>query len=143
MHGRVERGSASTTDLVRVDDSVALVGRRAGRLEIACRDRDLDLRRKSAKPEKRLRGVLERARDSRDGRVDLALGESQQREAGLRIPSHLARGAIGLLGACEVAAATPDLADLVVAAGRDHLVEVLELLARRHGLRLGGRPVPA
>ena len=78
-----------------------------------------------------------------DGRVDLALGEPEEREARLRIPSHLTRGAIGLLGAREVAAATPDLADLVVAAGRDHLVEVVELLARRYGLRLGGRPVPA
>ena len=84
VHGRVERGSASTTDLVRVDDCVALVGRRARRLEIACCDRDLDLRRKSAKPEKRLQGVLERALDSRHGRVDLALGEPEEREAGLR-----------------------------------------------------------
>ena len=115
VHGRVERGSASTTDLVRVDDLLALVGRRASRLEIAGGDGDLDLRGKSAEAEERLRGVLERACDPGDGRVDLPLGEPEEREARLRIPAHLARDAIGLLGAREVAAATPDLADLVVA----------------------------
>ena len=84
-------------------------------------------------------GVLERARDRRDGAVDLALGETQEREAGLRSPSQLVGFRVRLHRGGEVAAAAADLTDLVVAAGRDVAVEVVELLARcdRLLLRLG------
>ncbi len=84
---------------------------------------------------------LERALDSGDSRVDLALGEPDEREPWLWLASELARGAIGVLGSDEVAAAPADLADLVPARSGDHLVEVLELLAGRERLRLRRRPV--
>src|SRR4029077_5819743 len=47
------------------------------------------------------------------------------------------------LGALEVASATADLGDLVVAERGDGAVEVVELLAGRDRLRFGGRPVTA
>ena len=134
---------ASVADLVRVDDPARAPRRPSRGPEVAGGDGDLDLGRKAAEPEERLLDLLERARDSRHGRVDLALGETEEREARLRIAAQLVRRAVRLLRAREVAAPTADLADLVVAAGRDLAVEVVELLARRQRLRLGRRPVAA
>ncbi len=78
VHRRVERCSASITDLVLIDDAVALVRCRASRLEVAGRDRDLDLSRKTPEAEERLGRFVERARDPCDGGVDLAFGKPEQ-----------------------------------------------------------------
>ena len=58
------------------------------------------------------------APDTRDRGVDLALGEAEEGETGLRIAPQLVRRRVRLLGTREVAALTTDLADLVVAASR-------------------------
>ena len=75
--------------------------------------------------------------------ADLALGEPQEREPRLRVAPELVRRRVRLLGAREVAAPAPDLADLVVAVGGDAAVEVVELLAGGERLRLGRGPVAA
>ena len=93
--------------------------------------------------EERLGGVLDGSRDSRHRGVDLALGEPEEREARLRLAAHLARHAVRLFGTREVAAATTNLGDLVVAARGDHAVEVVQLLTCGDGLCLCGRPVAA
>ena len=114
--------------------------RRPSGLQVAGGDRDLDLRRQPPHARERILDPLERAGDARDRGVDLALGEPEESEPRLRISAELVRGPVGLLRAGEVAAAAPDLADLVVARSRDLAVEVEELLARGDA---PGPPQPA
>ena len=102
-----------------------------------------NLRRQALEPYEGLLGVLQRARDSRDRRPDLPLGEPQQGETRLGVASQLVRRRVRLLRAREVAATPSDLADLVVPAGGDDAVEVVQLLAGCDCLRLGGGPVAA
>ncbi len=141
VNQRVVRSRAPPADLVRVDDLLGLGRRAPRRLEIACRDRDLDVRRQAPEPEQRISRVLETPGYARDRGIDLALREPKQRETRLRLAAQLVRHAVRLLGAREVAAPPADLSDLVVAARGDRAVEVVELLARGDGLRLGSRPV--
>ena len=112
------------------------VGRCAGGLQVAGRDRDLDLRGQTRKTPERLVEVLEAARDPRHRPVDLALAEPKQREARLRVAPELVRLGVGLLRGGEVAEAAADLADLVVPARGDPALEVVQLLAGRHRLLL-------
>ena len=102
--------------------------------QVAGGDRDLDLCRKVPEARQRLLDVLQRPRDAGDRGVDLALGEAEEREARLRVASQLVRRAVRLLRSGEVASPAADLADLVVAAGGDAAVEVVELLAGRDAL---------
>ena len=120
VDGRVERRRPAAADLVRVDDLLELVRRGARRLQVAGRDRDLDLRGQAPQPRQSGSWASSSARrDPRDRGVDLALGETQEREARLRVAAR-ARSAVRYASSAagEVAAATADLADLVVAARR-------------------------
>ncbi len=119
------------------------VGRRPRGLQVSGSDRDLDLCRQSPEAEERLCGVLNGSRDPCHCSVDLALGQPEEREARLRLAAHFARHAVRLLGTREVAAATTNLGDLVVAARGDHAVEVVQLFTCGDGLCLCGRPVAA
>ena len=112
-------------------------------LEVVRCDRDLDLRREAAQTNERLLDLGERASHPRDGGVDLALGEAKERVSGLRCAAQLLGRRVRLLRPGEVAAATPDLTDLVVAAGGHGAVEVVDLLACRDRLRLGLGPLAA
>ena len=143
MGGRVERRSAPLPDLVRVDDLLEFRGGSTGGLQVTGRNCDLDLRGKRAHPYERRLDVLQEVRDPGDRAVDLPLGETEERQPGLRITAPLVRGRVRLLRAGEVSTAPADLADLVVPAGGDAAVEVAELLAGRHRLQLGRRPVTA
>ena len=143
VHHGVERRGPALADLVRVDRLLHLVRCRARRLQIACRNRDLDLRGEPAEPEEGALCFLQRALHSGQRGIDLALGEPDEREPRLWLAAKLARDAIRVLRSHEVAAAAADLADLVPAGGGDHLVEVLELFAGRERLRLRRRPVAA
>ena len=140
---RVECRRPTAADLVRVDDLLELVRRRAGRLQVACRNRDLDLRRQTPQARQRLLGIVERAGDSRDRAVDLPLGQAEQGEARLWVEPELVRRSVRLVCSGEVAEPTADLADLVVPAGRDGALEVVELLASLHRLLLGADQVAA
>ncbi len=119
MDRRVERGSAPLSDLVRVDDLLELLRRGTRGLQVTGCDRDLHQRGKRTQPHERRLDVLQEVRDACDRALDLPLGEAEEREPGLGIPPPLVRGRIRLLGAREVPATPPDLADLVVAAGGD------------------------
>ena len=61
----------------------------------------------------------------------------------MRVAPELVRAPVRLLRGGEVAATTPDLADLVEAAGRDRALIVLQLLTGLERLLLGSLPVTA
>ena len=108
MASKARRPAAA--DLVRVHDALELCSRRAGGLQVAGCDRDLDLRGQTREAPERLVEVLEAARDPRHRPVGLALAEPKQREARLRVAPELVRLGVGLLGGGEVAEAAADLA---------------------------------
>lgn len=56
--------------------------------------------------------MLERVADGLGGERDVALREVHEREAGLRVPAELVRGAKGLLRATDVAPEQADPAEL-------------------------------
>ena len=95
---------APLADLVRVHDGLELAERSARRLQVARRDRDLDLGGSRRTRRQRIPDVRERVCDARDGGVDLALCKPQQCEPGLRVATELVRRCVRLLGAREVSA---------------------------------------
>jgi len=143
VDGGVERSGASLADLVRVNDLFELLQCGARRLEVAGSDGDLHLSREASNADERILDVVKEPCDAGDRGIDLALGETEEREARLRLAPELVRRAVRLLSTGEVAPPAPDLPDLVVPAGCDAAVEVVQLLTGRERLRFGRRPVAA
>ncbi len=143
MDRGIERRCAPAADHVGVDDALELVGGGARGLDVPGSERDLDLSRELLHPTERLFDLLEASPDARDSGVDLALGEAEQGQPGLRDLSPLVRLAVRRVGGGEVATTPTDLADLVVPRGRHEAVVVVKLLACRDRLCLGLRPVAA
>ena len=138
VNRRVEGRRTAAAELVGVDELLELRDRSTRRLQIAGGHGDLDLRRKPTDPRQRFLDLVECARDSRNGRLELPFRKVEQCEAGLGVGSELVRTRVRLLGGSEVAEPTADLADLVVAARGDVALEILELVAGRRRDLLGG-----
>ena len=85
VDGGVERGSSAAADLVGVDDLLELRGRRTRRLQVSGGHRDLHLSREPPEARERFLDLLERARDSRDGRIELPFRKAKQGKARLGV----------------------------------------------------------
>ena len=110
-------------------------------VHVTCGQRDLHLGwKQTGAVQARQRLFLERSLDRAGRRVDLALRQPHQREAGLGVASEVARARESLLGRLELAHAEPDLADLVERLARDSRVEVLQLLRGLLEFAVGIRP---
>ena len=140
---RVERRGAAAAYLVRVDDPVDLVRRRASRLQVVRRDGDLHERGEHAEPQHGGFHLVESVPDAGERAVHLALRQSQEAEPGLHRASPFVRRPVRLLRAREVTAAASDLGDLVVPGRRDVAFEISQLLAGRDRLLLRRGPVTA
>ena len=116
VDGGVERGSSAAADLEGVHDLLELRGRRARGLQVSGGHGDLHLRRQPPEPGERFLDLFERARDSRDGRIELPFRKAEQGEARLGVVPQLVRARVRLVGSGEVAEPAANLADLVVAA---------------------------
>jgi hypothetical protein len=134
-HG-VERRCPSAAELVRVDDLLELGVRLACGRHVTGGESDLGARRETANARERVARLAQRARDRGGGRVDLPLREPEQRQPRLWIASELVGSSIRLLGRPVVAEPPANLTDLVVPAGGDRALEVVQLLARLDRLTL-------
>ena len=127
------KASAVAGDLQGVGEVLELRRSRTRGLQVAGGGRDLDLCRKTPQASEQLVDLGEAAGDCRDGGVELAFGEAEQRQPGLGIAAKLVRLAVGLLRGSGIPEPPTDLADLVIPAGTDQPVEVLKLLAQPTG----------
>ena len=85
-----------------VGEHTELIGCRAGGGGVAGREHDLDVGAEHARARHGVFGFADDAADHRVGDVDPALGESEQGEAGLWVPSELVGALIRGFGAVEV-----------------------------------------
>ena len=130
---------------VALDDRFQLVDRGPRPPDLTGRDRDLDLGRQEACPGPAIPGLLgHRPVDRGRCGLDLALGQADERERGLRRSTPSVRLAEGRLRPLEVAPQATDVADRVepVGLGRDG-VEGAELAGRPFELLLRSLPRPA
>ena len=121
-------------------DSLELVGRGAGPLQVARGQCDFHLRGQKVAPGKPVPGFIgERAPDRCARGLHLALRQAEKCHAGLWVPAHLVRLPERLRGRHEIAQPETDLSELVEGfAGRAHGVRT-QLLASVGGLARGIR----
>ena len=91
-------------------DPAELLGRDASGGGVARGEHDLDVGAEQARSRHRVLGLAEDAADHRVGDVDPALGEPQQREAGLWVAAELVGALIRGFGAVEVADEAEEIA---------------------------------
>ena len=128
-------------------DELQLVGGRSRSVEVAGRNLDLDLRLEQRRPPQlgvgrqllrgHVQGVLERVADGGGRRGHVALGETHQRETGLRIPPGAMSGQEGFLRAVDVSLAQSDPSELGQRPPELASQVGAQLLARRERLLLG------
>ena len=100
---------------------------RASRIDIVCRQEDLDGRSENAGPGEGILRFLEGAPDGCVRDLDLALREAEQRKPWVRIDAELARLPIRRLGVGEPTAQTVEIADASVGAADDRRRRVTEI----------------
>ena len=89
--------------LVPCGEGVQLSARRSRVVELTGRERDLDMRREQRRPLEGLGDFGARPADGDEGQIDPPLGQSQLRQARLRLPPHPAGIAVSRLGRVEPA----------------------------------------
>ena len=129
-------------------DRLQLIDRRAGRLEVTRRQRDVDLGWEQSRPGRSVGGSFgagrrgKRASDRAFGLVDLTAGQVEEGDPGLCVMAVLVRPVEGFAGRVQVAHPQANLAHLVLRVAHGiQKPEALELDAGLARFLLGLRPL--